>query len=483
MSSDLGAAPSSALSCGGIILAGGHSSRMGKSKSHLPFGNELMLQRVVRVVGDTVNPVVVVRGAGQDIPALDSQVIVVEDQVAEQGPLQGMATGLKALAGKCDAAFVSACDAPLLQTAFIRRMIALLDAHDIAVPYIDGFHHPLAGVYRVNVLAQTEALLETDRRRPAFLFDMCDARKVRRGDLVDVDPRLVSLRNCNNENDYRQALIDAKGSGALPGAATQGSSLFSTAHAHNTLSGVLPLKPGNIVAIIGAGGKHTLMYRLSQELVDAGQHVVLTSTTNLHRNSDYARLSTILASNDPKWQATLKALLNDHRRAVLANHKHDPDLYGGFGAQIATQIRSTAPDAVVLVKADGARKRLLKAAADHEPVYPDHVDICILVLSLNSIGKPLNNANAHRLERIQSLSGLEPGATISTRTLVDVIGTKGGYADRMPKGIRKVLYLSSCITPEDMANAKEIIEETGGLFNHQLCGDTIKGRFFTTADL
>ena len=209
MSSDSEAAGSFSLSCGGIILAGGHSTRMGTSKAHLPFGNELMLQRVVRIVGESVHPVVVVCAVGQDLPALKSHVIIATDQVAEQGPLQGLATGLKALSGKCDAAFISACDAPLLQSTFIQRMIALLENHDIAVPFVGGFHHPLAAVYRVRVLSQTEALLSADRRRPAFLFDMCDTRNVERDDLMDVDPQLASLRNCNNADDYRKALADA----------------------------------------------------------------------------------------------------------------------------------------------------------------------------------------------------------------------------------------------------------------------------------
>ena len=54
------------LSIGGIVLCGGESRRMGRPKAWLPFGDELMLQRVVRILGEVVNPIVVVAAPGQD---------------------------------------------------------------------------------------------------------------------------------------------------------------------------------------------------------------------------------------------------------------------------------------------------------------------------------------------------------------------------------------------------------------------------------
>ena len=45
---------------GGIVLCGGKSTRMGRPKLSLPFGDETMLSRVVRIVSQVVSPVVVV---------------------------------------------------------------------------------------------------------------------------------------------------------------------------------------------------------------------------------------------------------------------------------------------------------------------------------------------------------------------------------------------------------------------------------------
>ena len=65
---------------GAIILCGGKSSRMGRDKASLPFGPELMLQRVVRLLGEVVDPrkIVVVAAPGQSLPELPAGVTVAQ---------------------------------------------------------------------------------------------------------------------------------------------------------------------------------------------------------------------------------------------------------------------------------------------------------------------------------------------------------------------------------------------------------------------
>jgi molybdenum cofactor guanylyltransferase len=196
---------------GAIVLCGGQSSRMGFPKALLPFGPERMLQRVVRLVEEAVRRenIVVVAAAGQELPPLPAEVVVVHDRTPHRGPLEGLACGFAALAGRVDAAYATGCDVPLLLPAFVERMFALLGEHDIAVPKDKEFHHTLAAVYRVSVLAQIEHLLAADRLRPAFLFEQCDTREVPVDELRGADPDLQSLRNLNTVEEYQKALREA----------------------------------------------------------------------------------------------------------------------------------------------------------------------------------------------------------------------------------------------------------------------------------
>src|SRR6185436_10190434 len=97
---------------GGIVLAGGKSTRMGTSKALLPFGPETMLQRVVRLLGTVVAPIVVVAASDQTLPELPADTIVTRDEREGRGPLEGLRAGLKALPSRVDAAYVTSCDVP-----------------------------------------------------------------------------------------------------------------------------------------------------------------------------------------------------------------------------------------------------------------------------------------------------------------------------------------------------------------------------------
>jgi molybdenum cofactor guanylyltransferase len=197
------------MTAGGIVLCGGKSTRMGVPKATLPFGPETMLQRVVRLLGTVVSPIVAVAAREQLLPELPESVIVARDEREAKGPLEGLRAGFRALPDSVELAYATSCDVPLLVPGFVERMIELLGDQDIAVMEIDGFPHPLSAVYRRSVLPHIEALLAKDRLRPVFLFDAVRTRRVRTGEMVSVDQELRTLRNLNTREDYLAALSDA----------------------------------------------------------------------------------------------------------------------------------------------------------------------------------------------------------------------------------------------------------------------------------
>jgi len=191
---------------GGIVLCGGMSRRMGQPKAWLPFHGETMLARVCRVLGEVVNPIVVVAGPDQEVPPLPNAIEIVRDMEQAQGPLQGLVGGLKALEGEADTAYMSSCDVPFLQPSFVRAVIAFLEGSDIAVPEVDGYLHPLAAAYRLSVRPVAEALLAAGQRRPLFLFEQTKTRRISADELRTVDPQFASLRNLNTPEEYEAAL-------------------------------------------------------------------------------------------------------------------------------------------------------------------------------------------------------------------------------------------------------------------------------------
>ena len=198
------------MKCAGIVLCGGESRRMGLPKATLPLGDELMLPRVLRLLGQVVDPLYAVAAPGQSLPDLPAGVRIARDEREGRGPLEAIHAGLEAIrAGlegaadrQADAAYITSCDVPLLVPAFVERLLELLDTHRIVVPVERKFHHPLAAVYRTDILPELEQLRAADRMRPVFLFDRVDTLRVPVDELRDVDPDLLTLVNVNTPQDY-----------------------------------------------------------------------------------------------------------------------------------------------------------------------------------------------------------------------------------------------------------------------------------------
>jgi molybdopterin-guanine dinucleotide biosynthesis protein A len=189
----------------GVVLCGGRSSRMGRPKAWLPFQGEPVLVRVLKVLAQAVPTLVAVAAPGQDLPPLPAGVEVVRDPEEGHGPLEGIAAGLAVLVGRADAAYVSSCDVPFLDAAFVRRMFELLGDHEIAVPDVGGYRHPLAGVYRMSVLPAVRGLLAAKQMRLGLVFDRVSTRFVTEAEL----PGLAPLRNLNTPEEYEAALREA----------------------------------------------------------------------------------------------------------------------------------------------------------------------------------------------------------------------------------------------------------------------------------
>ena len=202
---------------GAIVLCGGMSRRMGRPKALLPFGDgEVLLQRVVRLVGEVASPVVVVATPGQQLPPLPSSVILARDPIPGRGPLQGIAAGLAALPSDSRYAYAMATDAPFLQAEWVRLLRRRIGEADLAIPFAGGYPHPLSALYRrAGVTGPIADLLAADRLRPSDLVEAVHAVVLTEDELRPADPALMTLRNLNTIAEYDDALVILQGSGRL----------------------------------------------------------------------------------------------------------------------------------------------------------------------------------------------------------------------------------------------------------------------------
>lgn len=186
---------------------------MGTAKAELEWHGSTLLRRTLGVLDRSLEgPLLVVRSPGQPLPEIPPHVHVVDDPEQGRGPLQGIAAGLAALAGRTHTAFICSTDLPFLHPAFVRRVLtALTDDIDVVLPVVHGYPQPLAAAYRITIASRVAALLAAGELRLNLLFGQCATRRVDEATLLadpvlaTADPALDSLVNVNTPAEYHAA--------------------------------------------------------------------------------------------------------------------------------------------------------------------------------------------------------------------------------------------------------------------------------------
>lgn len=194
-------------SCGAILLAGGQSRRMGRDKALLPFGTEVLAERLYRMLSATCSEVVVVRDPARGFPVPDARLVA--DRHLDRGPMEAVATGLEALAA--DRALVVACDMPFVTPGVLARLMAVDPASPLVIPRTERGLEPLLAVYSRSVLPVLRRHLEAGERRLQQVLEHVPHRELPASALLDLDPDARCFWNLNHPEAYDRALRELEG--------------------------------------------------------------------------------------------------------------------------------------------------------------------------------------------------------------------------------------------------------------------------------
>jgi probable selenium-dependent hydroxylase accessory protein YqeC len=187
-----------------------------------------------------------------------------------------------------------------------------------------------------------------------------------------------------------------------------------------------------VVALAGAGGKTTLLFRLAGEAHAAGRRVLVTTTT--HMGVPVGEGAVVYDEHD------VAAALERTGRVTLLGRRVRDDKVAGISPERVDALRGLAD--LVLVEADGARRRSFKIPADHEPVVPSSTGLLVVVAGLDVLGKPLGAEHVHRWERVAEAAAQAVGSPVTEDTLVRALCAPTGYLSRLPPGARSAVFLN-----------------------------------------
>jgi len=208
--------------------------------------------------------------------------------------------------------------------------------------------------------------------------------------------------------------------------------------AEGSLLTAMGIGQGDVVAVVGAGGKSAVVRRLALEGRRLGLSVLLTSTTH---GGPGEESPSVIFDEDGETERRVARELAATGVAVVVQRALRADKWKGLEPARIAELRSAAD--LVLVEADGARRRIFKAPAAHEPVIPPFATHVVVVAAMAAVGQPVGNDVVHRIEEVCRLSGLSRGETLDSAAFCRVLTHPQCYPGRCPVGSRRALFLNT----------------------------------------
>jgi len=184
-----------------FILVGGRSSRMGKDKSGLRFGDRsavALIAASLQVVAHTI------RSVGGAVPAVEG-LPNIADAHDQWGPLAGIEAAL--CNSSSEYSVIVACDLPFVTGKLFERLMGLADHWAAIVPLqSDGRPQPLCAIYRrAPCLAVARQAIANGEHSPRALLDQIQTRYVSFSELSDLDGSEYFFFNVNTPENYERA--------------------------------------------------------------------------------------------------------------------------------------------------------------------------------------------------------------------------------------------------------------------------------------
>ncbi|MFB6361683.1 MAG: selenium cofactor biosynthesis protein YqeC [Halobacteriales archaeon] len=200
--------------------------------------------------------------------------------------------------------------------------------------------------------------------------------------------------------------------------------------------------------VVGAGGKKSTLFALAERV----DRAVVTATVRIPIFD--RRVASVTVTDDP-----ISAVRTADEWPVGVVAERNEDRYEGYDPAVVDELAQAAVAEAVLVKADGARTRWLKAPGEHEPRLPRRADVVVPVASVKVVGEPLDAEHVHRPERVAAITDLDLGNRIGPADVAAVLASENGGRHDVPPDATVVPLLNMVDDPDLEATARTIADE------------------------
>ena len=222
------------------------------------------------------------------------------------------------------------------------------------------------------------------------------------------------------------------------------------------LKEALDIGPGEVISLVGGGGKTTLMFALARELVSRGNFVITTTTTKILEPSPAETPLLLVEADEKQMLRLLLHNVDNYQHITLASEKLSSGKLKGISPELVVKLAELNQVSYIIVEADGAARKSLKAPNPTEPVIPHNTSLVIPMVGIDAVGCRLTKENVFRPETVSKLLGLPLGEVVSAEAIALLITHPQGIIKGSPAQARIIPFINKVDLEEGLPKAREL---------------------------
>jgi probable selenium-dependent hydroxylase accessory protein YqeC len=221
----------------------------------------------------------------------------------------------------------------------------------------------------------------------------------------------------------------------------------------------LSLREREVIGLVGAGGKTTLMFRLAEELLGRKKTVVTTTTTKILEPTRSETPCLYVDSDEGKLKDFVEMEIDRCRHITVARERMGMGKLVGVSPELVIDLSGIKRIDYIVVEADGAAGRTVKAPREREPVIPWNTTVVVALAGIDAVGKRLTEENVFQPERISRLTGIGSGEALTEEGLTVLMTHPEGVWKGTPAHSRVVVFLNKVDLPGGREKAGRVARE------------------------
>jgi probable selenium-dependent hydroxylase accessory protein YqeC len=225
------------------------------------------------------------------------------------------------------------------------------------------------------------------------------------------------------------------------------------------LTNALGIQAKELISLVGAGGKTTLMFRLAKELVLNGKRVVTTTTTKILEPIPGETDCLFINPDEEKLKDLVKGSLSRYPHITIVREKLESGKLKGVSPNLVNELCSSPGIDAIIVEADGAAGRTIKAPREGEPVFPSNTTLVVAILGVDGMELKINEENVFQPERIAKMTGILFGERMTDEGMAVLMTHPEGIFKGAPSSSRVVAFLNKVDIPNGVKKGKRISQK------------------------